>query len=107
MKITVKDLYELANGLGDLADKELPVGVSFKLSRNDSKVSGELKTVEEQRQKILEKDKEKQEDEFGELLKQEVEIDLQTIKLEDIGNASIKPRTLTLINKIIKEDDDE
>src|SRR5690625_4159840 len=119
MKLTVQDLYNLTKGLNDLLDKELSTSTSFTIARNHKKVSDEAKTAEELRKKIIEKYKDKENEdgsiqlkkdkldeykkEIEELHEQEVDVDIKKIKLDDLGE-SIKPRTLGLLEKIIKED---
>lgn len=118
----VNDLYNLSIGLGDLAEKELNISTSLKLERNQKKVSEELVSTDKVRQKIIEKYKDENakvkngvmikeehretyQKEVDELLGQDVDSDLklEKIKIEDLGNITIKPRTLTLIESMLKE----
>lgn len=119
MKLSIKDLYDLTDGLSHLLDKELPTSVAFSIQRNFKKVGDELKASDEVRKKIVEKYKEKDnkdgsvqlkkdklddyKKESDELMGQEVEIDLKPIKLSDLGE-SIKPRTLALLESILEEE---
>ena len=122
MKLTVKDLYDIGKGLRDLLDKELPTSVAFSIQRNFKKVTEEGKVSDEVRQKLSEKYKEftdengrflaehseKQAEyskELSELFEQEVDVDLRVLKLTDLGE-SITPRTLGLIEKIVKEEEE-
>src|SRR5690625_1879780 len=119
MKLTVEDIYNLAEGIAELSQKELPTKTAFRISRNHRKLIEEVKTADELRQKIVDKYKEKDteegakikkgqrkafKEEFDELMKQEVDIKLSTIKLFEIGD-TVKPRTLSMLDKIIKEDE--
>lgn len=119
MKLTVKDLYDLTEGLNKLLDKELPTSVAFSIQRNFKKIGEEVKASDEVRKKIVEKYKEKDnkdgtiqikkdkinvfQKDNDELMKQEVDVDVKKLKLSDLGE-SIKPRTLGLLESIIEED---
>ncbi|MCR1834964.1 hypothetical protein NSA56_11215 [Oceanobacillus caeni] len=120
MKLTVQELYNLTEGLSTLLDRELPTSVAFSIQRNFKKVGEEVKASDEVRKKIVEKYKQEDNDdgtiqlkkdklddyqkENNELMEQEVEIDLKSIKLSDLGNM-IKPRTLGLLESIIIEEE--
>lgn len=116
MKIKVADLYDLSLGLNDLSEKELPISVSFKIHRNQQTVSEELISAEKLRQKIIDKYKEKEvedgikikegklndfHNEMNELMKQEIEVKLHEIKLDEIKNISIKAKTLNMLKTIL------
>lgn len=120
MKLTVEDIYDLAEGIAELSQKELPTKTAFRISRNHRKLIEEVKTADELRQKIVDKYKEKDteegakikkgqrkafKEEFDELMEQEVDIKLSAIKLFEIGD-TVKPRTLSMLDKIIKEDEE-
>lgn len=120
MNLTVEELYNLTKGLNELLDKELSTSVAFTIQRNFKKVSDEVKTADETRKKLVEKyddyiednrieDVEKREEyngELKELLSQEVDVDVKEIRLSELGE-SIKPRTLGLLETIIKEGEKE
>ena len=116
MKIKVADLYDLSLGLADLADKELAIKVSYKIHRNQQIVAEELQSSERVRQKIINKYKEKEveggikikegklnafHNEMEELMKQEIEVKLHEIKLDELKNISIKAKTLNLLKTIL------
>lgn len=120
MKLTIKDIYDLADGLAELSNKELPTKTAFRIARNQRKIAEEVKTADELRQKIVDKykekdtedgvkiDKSKREDfkeEFDELMDQEVEIKLCSFKLHEFGDKA-KGKTLANIYTIIKEEDE-
>lgn len=121
MKIKVADLYDLSLGLNDLADKELPISISLKIEQNQKKVNEELVSTDKIRQKIINKYKDNDvkvengtkikegkvdvfQKEVQELMDQDVELDLKKIDLKDLGEISIKPRSLTFLNTILKTD---
>lgn len=117
--ITVKDIYNLREGLAEVNERELSIPVAIKLQRNTIKVNNEFDIASELRTKLIKKYKEKElangnikikEDKINEynekikeLTNQEVKIDLEKIKLSDLGD-SIKPKLLVLIEKILEED---
>lgn len=124
MKIKVADLYDLSLGLNDLADKELPISTSLKIEQNQKKVNEELVSTDKIRQKIVNKYKDDSvkvengvkikddkldifQDEVQELMDQDVELDLKKIDLKDLGEISIKPRSITFLKTILKTDNAE
>lgn len=125
MKITIKDVFNLVEGLNEINEKELPVSLAFKLQRNSLKISEESKSAQDFENKIVSKyrsgtsedgqimiknkDLESFNKEKEELMAQEVEVDLQQIAISDLDTSelTIKPRTLLLLDKIIKEDKED
>lgn len=120
----MNDLYNLSIGLSDLAEKEFSIGTSLKLERNQKNVSEELISTDKVRQKIIEKYKDKDvkvengvmikdehrdtyQKEVDELMEQDVKLKLEEININDLGNISIKPRTLMLIKKMLKQENDD
>lgn len=113
----VQDIYNLNEGLLELIEKELPVHAAFKLQRIIKKINEELETAEKTRVQIIEKHKEqdlddgqvklkKEElDEFNqeqqELMDQEVELNVDTININSLGDISVTPKTLGLIDSIL------
>ncbi|HLQ97913.1 MAG TPA: hypothetical protein VK135_04430 [Candidatus Dormibacteraeota bacterium] len=117
MKLTVEELYNLADGIGELSKKELDTKTAFKIGRNHRKIADEIKTADELRQKIVEKYKKDEGDgikeehrkafkkDFEELMEQEVEIKLAYIGLHEVGKTA-SGKMLANLFKIIKEDDE-
>ncbi|MCM3739244.1 hypothetical protein M3210_03065 [Oceanobacillus luteolus] len=119
MKLTIQDAYDITQGLKGLLDKELPTSVAFSIQRNFKKIGEEVGNANEVRNKLAKKYKEFTDDdgyftddkkkseynkELNELMRQEIEVELNILKLSDLGDY-IKPRTLGLIEKIIEEDE--
>ncbi|MGP4074119.1 hypothetical protein ACTWQB_16560 [Piscibacillus sp. B03] len=118
MQLTVKDIYELQEGLSELANKELPVAVAFKLQLNLRKVADEYQSAQKLRDKIVQKYKEKdlengrvriKEDkletfkqEIDELMAQEVKVNLQKIDINDLDDIKVSAKALSLTHKILK-----
>src|SRR5690625_3525455 len=121
MKLKVIDLYDMAQGLNNILDKELPIKVAFSLQKNLKKIEDEAKPADDLKKKVNEKYKEHITDdgripdakkrksyikELEEINEQEVELKgLTAITLSDLGEC-IKPRTLYLIEPMIKEDEE-
>lgn len=118
MKLTVEELYNLAEGISELSNKELDTKTAFKIARNHRKIADEIKTADELRQKIVEKYKKEDEDsikkeyrqsfkkEFDELMEQEVEIKLAMIGLHEVGKTATG-KMLANLDVIIKEDEED
>lgn len=118
MKLTVEETFNISQGLNTLLDKELPTPVALSIQRNFKKVREEAEAANAVRNNLAERykaytdengyfkdDKKKAEynKELKELYDQTVEIELNSIKLSDLGEY-MKPRTLGLIEKIIEEE---
>ncbi len=117
MKLKVKDLYDLSLGYGELADKELSTAISFNISRAQKIVSEELIAADKVRKKIVDKykdkdlpdnqvqikkDKIKQFDkEMDELMEQDVDVNINKIKLADLSDLKVKPKTFLYLDKVI------
>lgn len=120
----IKHLYELHQGLGAIANKELPIKTAFSIQQNLTKVEVEVKNAETIRQKIIKKytDEEatrklkepgkvqlkadKLEDcsrELNELMEQEIGIKLKKIKIDDLDGLTVKPITLNQLRHILAE----
>lgn len=118
----VKDILNLKQGLGIINENEFPMALAYKLQKISLKVDEEFEVYQGLRTKLIEKYKEKTLEngnvkikrdklpifnkEHKELTEQDVDIKLDKIKLSDLGE-TIKPSTLVLIDKIIKEDEVE
>lgn len=124
----IKHLYELHQGLGAIADKELPVKTAFLIQQNLAKVEAEVKNAETIRQKIIKKytDEEATKklnapgkiqlkpDEVGdcskelnELMEQEIDIKLREIKIDDLDGITVKPITLNQLRHIFAENESD
>ncbi|SFL38711.1 hypothetical protein SAMN04487943_101294 [Gracilibacillus orientalis] len=119
MQVTVKEVFNLNEGLNHIVNKELPVGVAFKLQRITRVVNEEYKTAQNMRSKLVTKYKEKDLDngrvqlkedeledfnrELEELLGQEVKINVEKIEISELGSIQATPKTLGLIHTILIE----
>ena len=125
MKITNRKLIEGISLVRQVAQKQLPVKVSYTLSRNIDHIETAMKPYEQERQKLLDKYAEKDaqgklqlrpdgmtvkfHDEdgwkknFDELLDIEADVDIRKIKLGDLGSANFSAAELTAIEYMIEE----
>lgn len=128
MKLTNRRIVNDANFLGTLNNKQLPIKVSYAISKNISKLESELKIYNKERQKLIDKYCIKNEDgenlidennqlkiadehldtwnkELNELLDIEIEIDIHKFKLDDLihGNYEMSPAEISLIDYMIEE----
>ncbi|MCK9370955.1 hypothetical protein M0R04_13675 [Candidatus Dojkabacteria bacterium] len=107
----LKTILEDLDKLTSLSKIKLPIKVSYWVSRILSKVNSELKSFQEQRNKLIEeygeqdektkqftvKDPEKLKvfsKEINELLDVEVELDVKKISIKDLGAITIEPELL-------------
>lgn len=119
MKLTVQELYYLLEGLNNVLDEKLPVSTAFAIQRNFKRIGEEVNSSNEVKNSLVEKYREHitedgrilDEDimgayqkEYQELMEQEVDLSLIKINLSDLGE-SIEPRTLGLLETIIKEEE--
>lgn len=126
VKLTNRRIVTDANFLGTLNNKQLPIKVSYAISKNISKIENELKIYNSEKQKFIDKYCEKDEKEevivdknnqlkireehlekwnkdIHELLDIEIEIDIHKFKLDDLmhGNYEMSPAEMTLIDYMI------
>lgn len=122
MELTVQDIYDLNEGLAIINQEDLPTKVALKLQRNTIELSKEYDVAQSVRQKIIKKYQEKVLDngnvkikkdkldayrkETKELMEQEVKVKLTTIDVDELELPTIKPNTLIMLDKIIKENEE-
>jgi len=126
MKLTNLTLLNSTKVLSILSQKELPIRVSFSIARNISKINDELKIYNDERQKLIMKYCEKDEDgktiedenkqiklkdeykqewskDMQELLSIENEIDIVKFSIDKIENVSIAPNEIIFISYMIED----
>lgn len=124
MKMTNQELLGNVQKLSGVAQKQLPVKVSYAISKNISKIESELKVYDKERQKLIEKYAEKDEqekvvsDEKGQikfkdkdswdedikaLLDIENEIDIHKFSIDELNGFNISPAELQAIDYMIDE----
>lgn len=125
MKIKNEILLDSVQVLRKLNNAELPVRVSYKLAKNIKNIDKELKIYEEEKQKLINKYGEKDEEgklktkedgsinitdtenwnkDIKELLEIEAEINIEKINIDELGKSDFKitPSELSLIDYMIK-----
>lgn len=129
MKIKVGELKVIGEGLSEILGKELPVKPSYWLARIATKLDSELRAFEKARvnlvikyarkdekgNPIVKKDKDGKptrdydvpdmdafNKEYDELAEQEIEININPIKLDALGDINLKPIILAKLEKIIE-----
>jgi len=120
MKLKVKDLLEARSALRTLGGISLSAKASYIVARNTRKVVPELEMVEETRLGILKKyeattkdgevsfpseaSKKQADEEFEDLVRTEIEVDIREITIADFGNSLVPPFVLENLWWMIKEE---
>lgn len=118
MKLKIKDLYDITRGIAIVSDKQLSTNTSWKLARNHKKLEEEIDPVNKANNQLIDKYKESDlsdgkvqlkkdkiqdyNQEYEELMQQEVEVDLTKIKLNELGD-KVETKALILLEKIIDD----
>ncbi|MBB6696240.1 DUF1617 family protein [Clostridium algidicarnis] len=112
--------------LSDMANKELPVKVSYAIAKNISRIENEMKVYDTEKQKLIEKYSEKNAEgkplidadnnikiqntniddwnrDIRELLSIENEIEIQTFNINELEGYSMTPIELMPIDYMIEE----
>lgn len=128
MKITNRKLVEGITLIRTIAQKQLPVKVSYTLSRNIDHIESALKPYETERQKLLDKYADKDDHgklamrpdgisvkfkdeaaeagwkkDIDELLDIEADVDIRNIKLDDLSSVNFSAAEIGAIEYMIEE----
>lgn len=121
MKIKIADILNKEKSLAEVLTKEVPVKAGYRLGRNLNKINSELRDYNNKRNELIKKYGEKnkkgdievkqggeQWDNFskdlGQLLDEEIEVDLMKVNLEMLGDIKIKSTDMAhLVDFIIEE----
>jgi len=118
MKTTVGDIMAIRDDLHTLFTKEMPIQTSWKISKFISKLENEYNDFENARLKLLKKyvpegEKKMPEDkmepfknELQKLLDIEIDIDINPISIDELGDVAISPIALSKMSFLFREDDD-
>ena len=115
MKVKLDQMLNSVEALAELTSTKLPSKPAYRVARITNKIEAELKLFNEQRSKIvleLGTPSEENEDQFtftpensikfneqiSDLLNEEVEIDVPTISINELGSAEIKPATMMILD---------
>lgn len=119
MELTNGEIFNAREPLKELVNQKFPVKTSYALAKLGAKLNDQLKIIEEVRQKLVAtyggKDPEnpmvvkieptdnnfgKFMQEFGELMSEKVDIDIEVVTLPD--TLEVEPATLMALDKFIK-----
>jgi len=116
MKVKLGDVYVSITVLNKILDTELPVTVSYKMMKLVNKLNEELKTIEDQRIKLVQKysteeqgnvsenNKDKFLQEFSSLLETEIDLEWEKIPLKTLdNNLKLSVNDLTKVQYIFSE----
>lgn len=129
MKIKNSQIVGILNGIGEVKKKRLPVKVGFAINKNLSAMQGSIESYEAERQKIMDKycekddqgnlrvegkeyvlaDREAYAAEMRELLTIENEISIHTVSMNEIEKCdsekfdAVSPDDLSLLEFMIEE----
>ena len=113
MKVLLKDVVNSANSINILINSKMKAKLAFKFRKILQVVDENIELFNKSRQDLLDKFELKPDDkgitnipdsikgevdkEFSELLEQEVDIDIPSIKIDDIENIELTPADLSRI----------
>ena len=119
MKLKIKEVLECIPVLKKLVNFSLPAKASYNIMRNMKKIEHEIKPFEESRMKLVEKyGKENEEGkisvteenlqsfyvEIASLFEEEIEVDVRTIKIEQLEDAKLTPNEIQFIDFMIEKE---
>ena len=117
MKVSLFEVYSSVSVLNKLVDLALPAKSSYKFVKIMRKFNEELKMLEEERQKLInkygqekdgvvtveEKNKETFLKEFGDLLETQIEVDWEPISIDALGSVEISVAEITKIQFLFRD----
>ena len=126
MKLSNERILRDITALAEIAKKELPVKVSYAIAKNISKIEKEFKLYDKEREKLIDKYAEKDNDgkviigennqfkiksectdawskDIRELLDIENDIDIYKFKIDELNGYYMTPTELMLIEYMIEE----
>lgn len=124
LKIKLGELKGILEALQVLIEKEISIKVSYKISKMVRKVAEEYELFEQSRQKLLQKYGRKDEkgqlisengivilekpeefnEEFNSLYNTDIEFDIEPLKLESLGDITLSPKILLVLDKLITDE---
>ena len=122
MQVKLFEIKGIEDGLKKIADTDLNVKVAYKIAKVLKKIAEESGTIEETRAKLVSKygthiqkdgqpvcevDEDKKQDffkEYGDLLNEEIELDIKPLSLSDLGDIKLSPVDMIKLEKIVKEE---
>jgi len=119
MNVKLADIFMSKDALQKLLQSDLPVKTAFRISRIAKKINDVFNDIEEQRIKLVNKLGEVQEGsdeikvppdklkefhaELSSLLEEEIELDIEKIKLSELGDIKLRPVEIASLEYLIEE----
>lgn len=121
MEITISEILNAKPVLEELVEQDISIKTAYRLSRIIKELNNELQTFEEQRQKLVQKHGEQQEDapegnivvpeenmapfqqELAELLTATINLNCKPMHVDEFGDIKIKTSRLLLIDSFLME----
>ena len=106
MKVSLFEIYSSVGVLNKLVDLSLPAKSSYKFVKIMKKFNDELKILEDERQKLINKygqNKEAFLKEFGELLETQIDVDWDPISIDALGSVELSVAEITKIQFLFRD----
>jgi len=118
MKVKLFDVYNSVNVMNKVLDAQLPISVSFQLTKLVKTLNEEVKMIEEERIKLVKKYSETDKDgestvsedkkqnflkDFSELLETEVDLNWTPVSVSKLENLNVSVNELSKIQYIFSE----
>lgn len=124
MIIKLEELPRMAEALVSLSKRDFKAKTAYRISKITKKVLKEFEIFNEQRMKLIRKyglkdekgelikkdghylfkDREAFDAEIEELLKTEIQLNVETLSIEDFGDCELSPLELSGLGRLIKEE---
>jgi hypothetical protein len=118
MKVKLFDVYNSVNVMNKVLDAQLPISVSFQLTKLVKTLNEEVKMIEEERVKLVKKYSETDKDgestvsedkkqnflkDFSELLETEVDLNWTPVSVSKLENLNVSVNELSKIQYLFSE----
>ena len=118
MKVKLVEVYNSVSVMNKILDAQLPASIAFKLTKLLKSLNDEIKSIEDQRVKLVSKYGEKDENnsvsvsetnkesfmkEFGELLNTDIEIQWEPVSIEKFDGLNLSANDLLKVSFLFAE----
>lgn len=117
MKITLRELLQIDGALGRVLEAPLPIKTAFKFRRLVKLLRTDVQALEETRKMLIERysveeggrrrliddSKEEFEQEYQELMDQEIEFDFEPVSISELSGLSLSAKEAFDLERFIKE----
>lgn len=119
MKLKIREILEAAPILKKVTNFSLPVKASYNIMRNMKKIEQELRPFEESRLQLVRKHGKEDEDgkvsvtekkledfykDVSSLLEEDIEVDIRTVKIEQLEEIKLTPSEVQCIDFILEKE---